>query len=524
MSVVTGRPNVTLDSGGTIQGGAGSRHAALADDTDSTYVRLDGVPFTVGFAEPTIPAGAIMLEWAIRMRTRKVGSGKRSAEFRWTDSDTSTDYKKFSVSWTNWTTVTYFEKSTSVPPTDFALRGYTYGTSYEKVEVTAAYLDFVYVAVPELSVVSPSGAITNQTAPAVEWSPVLDSDGGPQTHYHFKIFSAAEYGAGGFDPETSNATYDDGLALGGDTSSQPSEELADGTYRAYVKLAQTVNGELHWSDWEYSGFSIATDRPAVPAIVATGQPSEARIQLDVTTTLGDVSADYVEIERSLDGGTTWEEVRRRAIDADLPEDTFFDVASDVVRVWDYEAPIGTSALYRARAVHDFSPGYSRSAWSSTDDGSWESDLWWLKAADGTRLNVRPFSLPGLSRSARRSAHQPLGRETAIAVTDTRGPWTGEIVLETDDAAEQETLDELLSYAAPLLLQAPEDVHWTDRWLSFGDQERRWMVDKLAVQDTLERLNFIVVDRPEGLVADAPTSDAHIWPALDLYPAPDLYPS
>ena len=57
MSISTLRPSSTIANGSSsIGGGAGSRHAALNDDSDTTYVDVTGgsffSPFSVGFTDP----------------------------------------------------------------------------------------------------------------------------------------------------------------------------------------------------------------------------------------------------------------------------------------------------------------------------------------------------------------------------------------------------------------------------------------------------------------------------------------
>lgn len=68
MSTVVTRPNATVANGdGTPS--AGTRHGCLSDNSDSTYVTVDGTtPMKIGFAEPVIPAGARVK--AVQLRAR----------------------------------------------------------------------------------------------------------------------------------------------------------------------------------------------------------------------------------------------------------------------------------------------------------------------------------------------------------------------------------------------------------------------------------------------------------------------
>jgi hypothetical protein len=527
MTVVTTRPNATIF-------GSGTPHSDTSDDNNATFISIggSGAPIgalgkVLGFAEPTAPANSKYKQMAVRVRSRKSGSPAAKAGYTLSKNKTSiSDGTKLvesepSVTWASWTVHTVLT-TTKSGTNNLVLT--TWIRSTTAVEVAEIWLDTTYVERPEVTVDGPTGTLTDTTAPEITWSVERDTSGGFATAYEIKVFSDAQYGAGGFNPSSSTPTQ-----FIEESSSarrhQLVEPLADDTYRAYVRVAQTVNGSLWWSAWAYTEFTILADRPDPPVdpvnpedpggLTATGQSDQARIQIDVETTDGDVTADFVEIQRSADNGGTWEYIRRRQSDYDyaveiyeddIPDDAdhLFRVVDDAVRTWDYEAPNGVQALYRARTVHDYTPGYSRSDWSETDAAMWTSTSWWLKAADGSRINVRPFSLPGLTRGSRSKVSQVLGRPTVVVTSDLRGPWMGEIVLETDTVEEQDEIDVLLEKVQPLLLQAPQGLHWKDRWLSFGEQSRQWMVDKLAVEDTLETLPFVVTQSPDGFVAEAPT--------------------
>lgn len=137
---------------------------------------------------------------------------------------------------------------------------------------TAARLYEYYVEVdirtkPTISGVGPTGANPGTTrTPTATWT-FTDPDGQQgQYGYRVKVFSEAQYLAGGFDPETSAATWDSGDTISASQNRQVGAPLADGAYRMYVKASKDFRGGHWFSDWSYSSFSIS-DTPAVPTSV-----------------------------------------------------------------------------------------------------------------------------------------------------------------------------------------------------------------------------------------------------------------
>src|SRR5436190_13801155 len=93
MTVAITRPDATASNGSTtIGGGAASRHAALNDNSDATYVDLPGPynPATIQMAEPVLPAGSKLKRYTIRAR---IGVGSFASDpgiFTWALFDNAT--------------------------------------------------------------------------------------------------------------------------------------------------------------------------------------------------------------------------------------------------------------------------------------------------------------------------------------------------------------------------------------------------------------------------------------------------
>lgn len=500
MTLVTLRPNATTQDGASITGAA-TAHAATNDNSDASYVTITSGganSLVVSLGDLTLPAGAVIKSIALRLRSAWV-AGATQVTARTTGAQTPATVHN--ISWGVATTTTVLVATTDAVTGTAFTDGAVDGASVEVTTGSAVgtriyevYVDVTYVAKPVVSVVAPTGTLTDTNLPTVEWSNTLDSDGGAQARFQVKVFTDAQYLAGGFDPDTSPATIDSGDTAAAATSWQATSSLADDTYRAYVRVAQTVNGVSHWSAWAFSGFVIDVDLPAAPTFTATADSANARNVLVVDDNAGTATTDAFEIQRSLDGGTTWETVRQLEAGE--------IAAPGPVTVYDYEAPNGVETDYRARALHDYSGLYATSDWV-TDSATWTDSSWWLKHPHRPDLNasVNIHSFPEVQRTGRQGVFHPLGAADVTVVSDTRGPATGTVALRTDTTPERDALDALLGTVGTLLLQARAGEDDTsNRYIRVTGHTRTRVADKAFVAEKVEALEFVTVAQPTGNIA------------------------
>lgn len=523
MTSVTLRPNGTIATGGPSGGpavsGAPNAHTALRDDTDSSYVRIPMTGYvTVSLTDLELPGGAMVKGLTRRLRLAKesaAGTHQVSCQIDYPTEPDPPLSAGPSVTWVAPTTVTVLPLLD--PAADSEIDGASMRINWGGTgavvwaRVYEAYLDVVYVAQPTLSVDDPSATPVLTTEPTVSWTATLDADGGGQYAFSGKVFSAAQYSAGGFDPETSPATvaYEAiGTALGrpgpgeiagpngAATSWSLRDPLPDGTYRAYVKVAQSVNGILLWSAWAYKAFTVDAIKPTAPALTITPEHAHGRIRIDLDDQATDPTADYFVIERSTDSGLTWTPLRTLA-GADgrvlLPDATAYD----------FEAPNNTPVIYRARAVNttDSPPVLLVGDWATAAPARWISRSWWLKCPERPSLNrtIEIYSQPARQRSARQAAFQALGARHPIIVSDTRAGWTGQLQITVDDQVAQAAIDALLDSSLTLLLQGPPADDEPDRYVRIGDQDRTRQADKSFVRHRTDTLPWTEVASPTGAV-------------------------
>lgn len=130
-------------------------------------------------------------------------------------------------------------------------------TPPEAMYIYQAWVAVKYIGLPTIgSVTAPSGAKTVGTQ-AASWTFTKDADSpAGQSKYQAKLFTAAQYGAGGFDPATSAAAYDSGVVASA-TLGHTFTNILPGTYRCYVRAATTNQGQDQWAAYKFSSFSVA---------------------------------------------------------------------------------------------------------------------------------------------------------------------------------------------------------------------------------------------------------------------------
>lgn len=493
------RPTATTSNTGTLTGGA-TAHAVLADDSDASYVTFAAFPSVqscqVGLTDLTLPAGAVVKSIAVRARSALVVSGTSAflnhkligagptVNSAWGHSST-TPGTRSGLATTGWT-----------DPQIDAVELYLLDQFGAALNVYEAYLDVRYVIQPVPTVTAPTGTVTNTNTPTVTWTNVLDPDGASQTAAEVKIYSAAQYGAGGFDPATSTSTWESGVVSGPGLVRPVATPIANATYRAYVRTAQTVNGAALWSAWVFGGFVLSVTPPAVPTLALTAQSTSGRIQAVITTGGGATTTDRVELQRSVNGGTSWLAVRN----TETYDGTIAYPAAPVT-ILDYEAPNGTLTSYRARALHSYTGIYAASAWSTTATATWTATDWWIKHPNVPALNLKltqaMFSYADINHGARATSFLPLGASLPIVVSDTRGGPTGTVVLTLATLVSQDALDALLDTVATLLLQGPVGDGHPDRYVRFGDHASVRVGDRSWIKATHETLPWTEVALPIG---------------------------
>lgn len=324
------RPNANWNNASafTISGGSGSVHAALSDSSDSTYITRTSttVPasYEAEFGTQTLGANEKVEYVNLRARMSIGTSGNVGLSLGViTDRngrEVSYSTSFFKINTLALTTVDTALKLTTAPNgaawtqtlidnlvvkfTDNAI------TSGDRAGLYELFIDVVTTARPSVTVTAPSGTVSDTTFPSVTWT-YADTDGDPQSAYEIKVFDSTTYGAGDFSPDTSTPTVQTGVVASTNDGQTLEADLADGTtYRAYVRVAQLLNGSNYFSDWAYSQFTIDVDAPATPLISAIFDSTVGAVTITVFGRTNVLSANQASLETNTNG---WAAVTNCAI-------------------------------------------------------------------------------------------------------------------------------------------------------------------------------------------------------------------
>jgi hypothetical protein len=543
--VVTEPASVVGTPAGVTVTGAATAAAALSDESDSSWVELSAndARLKLSIAAPTPPAGQQVAWVRWRIRLKKVinapgtaipnlhpvlncvldGQCGRALPGRPWDGigmQTST-----TVTWQTITQVRVqggqqqrFGLPIDASPTNITLLLMRDdGITNWKPLIYQVDVVTVYVRKPVVNVVAPQGTITNTTHPVIRWEDArLEQTGGPQTRYQVKVVDDATYGGGGFDINTANGDFHSGVVHSSDLfhDLERDDALIDDVYRSYVRIAQTINGNAWWSDWAWKGWTLGTPRPGIPTFSLTPEDLNGRMKITMQSTAGGLTTEYFQVHRQVPG-KSWEGVR-----TSLGDRGFVARSGTNTVLYDYEGRNNQTINYRVRALNlvgatplqpdeQIGDRFVFSNFTATQSGAWTDTRWHFKHPYDSTLNLQRElrSQPGRDRNARAEVFQPLGSETAIVVSDTYTPWSGELIVRNSTDGERDAWDRLIADGLPLLVHAPEFVaDWKDSWCHISEHSRERQVDSGHPNFTItwDRVAWTAVGRPIAAQPDNPT--------------------
>lgn len=469
MAITTVRPNATASGSSlfTISGGSGSLHAATNDDADGTYFSKSTT--ITGQASALLDFGTTSITSSqrvkrVRIRARAstpTSAGKINVYLGTRANNQNYFHSALAIRGLNSTTTFVGAWQTGAPngedwsqTTIDGLRAKV--TEYNDTGVLGSiyelYIDVDKAAQPTVTVSAPTGTITSTTAPDVTWA-YADTDNETQAYYEIKVFSSAQYGAGGFSALTSTSTWESGEIASSDNTAVVGNLLLSGTYRAYVRVAKAVNGSPFWSNFAYSQFTISVTPPTVPTLSASWNSNLGKATLTVTGSAlsGSYTSQYFDVHRSDDAGYIYAGVR--------DGENLTPNGSYVATAIDYEAPRGGVSWYRARAVGvNASSEEFPSAWSTVQQVLITNDnTWWFKAVTNPSINlgsIRVLAELDTNIDEPNTVFRPLGATRPIVVA---GPLQGEdgiYSIKTVNETEWDDLYPLIEYQGTILVQDP----------------------------------------------------------------------
>lgn len=486
-------PTTSVHNDGIVTG-AGTWPAQLDDGSDSTYVTLvlggDGY-FEVNLDDLTLPTDAVILFAKGYIRCAKNGFYVNMEVTLAGEVDNGT---------VTWNSAAVAQVPTILSAADADLDAATLkvknpSSSPAALIVYEAKVLVLYIVKPVTTVTYPveASTLTEDNTPDILWTVAYDPDMNPdELDYEVKIYDDATFTLGTVDPDVdvpyleASGTLPYALYYGHNFT----EVLPNDNYKVFVR---TSYADGQWSDWDANSFTVNTPLPGVPTLTLAEDSGQARMRLRIDEVAGSVDTTYYEVERSLDGGATWERVRTSEGNGRLTEE------GDGYRYyWDYELGNEVTGTYRARAVHEYTGGLGISDWSSTVFGEWTSDYAWIKNVIdqfGYSMEVNVRSYADENRPANQGVFRPLGATNPIITFDKRGPVTGTLVVRSDTLEDRETLDAILASDGPFLIQCPLSWQIPDRVVVLGDLSRQRIVDGAVLAYTDDSMEWTEVDNP-----------------------------
>jgi hypothetical protein len=197
MAVETLRPTSTPANGTSSLTGAATRHEALADDDDASYVDLTGQrsspQMSLGFTMPSLPGDPLITGANLRVRARGGSSTPKTAELGVALTAGGEEAKASIVVGPSTIDTTAVGAYGDGSPLQLLL----WGGADRHVRLYEVLLDLVYIAKPVVTVSDPSGTLNDENRPTVEWSVDFDEDAdAAQRRYSVRVFTDAVYGRG----------------------------------------------------------------------------------------------------------------------------------------------------------------------------------------------------------------------------------------------------------------------------------------------------------------------------------------
>jgi len=330
MATYTLRPNANWNNASafTISGGSGSVHAALADDSDATFITRTSttVPASYESEFGTQSLAATERVAYVNLRARATIGTTGAIELSLgVITDRNGREVSYSVPFTKANTLSITTLDTALKLT-IAPNGQAWTqtlidnlvvkftdnatSSGDRATLVALFIDVETTTQPTVTVTSPSGTVSDTTFPSVNWT-YADADGDPQSAYEIKVFDSATFNGASFNPETSTATVETGVVTSTNDGQTLEADLANGTtYRAYVQVAQLLNGSNYFSDYAFSEFTIDVDAPATPSITAFYDTTEGAVTLTIFGRTNFLSENQSSLETNTAG---WEAVSNCSI-------------------------------------------------------------------------------------------------------------------------------------------------------------------------------------------------------------------
>ena len=347
--------------------------------------------------------------------------------------------------------------------------------------------------------------VTTTSRPTMTWD-YSQADNIAQNAFRIRVFTTSKT-----DPsDNTGLVWDTGylssstmssLPIGNPTSLTPGGyDLVNGTtYYAYMLVGMSIgntNSATYYSNFASTGttgwgaitFSVALSPPTAPSTTATWNTTNQAFDVTATGATYAAGTQTFEIQRSLDGGTTWAAFRNAS--SLTPSGSF------VATVSDYEVTRGlTTVQYRSRAIGLVGGNTITSAWgtatssvTSTNDGTW-----WIKDPNDSTRNKGALAIladPEFSVEENNAVLRPIGRALPVVIAGAIGGADAAIDIAVT-SAQWSAVKTLITSQRVLLLQDP----WGEqRYIRITDRSYT-RTGTVTAARYYAKVSFVEVDVP-----------------------------
>jgi hypothetical protein len=195
----------------------------------------------------------------------------------------------------------------------------------------------------------------------------------------------------------------------------------------------------------------------------------------------------ITLQRSLDDGASWENVRNAVGLQPLGQQGI---------VYDYEVPAGKLAQYRAITTASEAGNAVTSDYSATlaQTVALTIDRWWLKDAVDPALNM-PITVAPPFQFRRKEPVQtfdPMGRSDSVWTSDGAKGIEGALNIWVKDRSTYDQMEAILGNGRSLLLADPMGRSW---WVKFADQDWEFIRAQAQATETTKLRHFHALSLP-----------------------------
>lgn len=534
---VTVRPNGTNALGNWTATG-GTAHVVLTDNLDTTFVQntnrctRDDQQLKLAIADVSLPTGCKITSLRASARCGTITGGVKQPQcFLWFFQTIFIDaitlqIPKLIFDLFSWNCP---RPPPSAPSTTWVLQQLEYRTTdvngqeltqaavnaYEvrlgrndagtNLKISEVYVDVTYNERPVGTATGPTGTITVTTRPAVTWT-YTDPESDPQDSYWVRIFSSAQYGAGGFNPLKSPAIADSGWLKGTDLTWTSDVDLPNDSYRAYVQVAQVFPGRSqHVGLQTFVSFTQNVPGPGNPSVTATPEDDIfSRVRVEVTAGATPATETY-NMLYSDNSGLDW------AILRDGLQIPIAPLGTTVI--YDDEAPLYRARWYKVQAFRTLGSIRVGSGYSTTAMATPRNKNFLLKDPKAPTLDmILPIGVKGdkPSWTKDQGIFQPVvslesGRIANAVVVN--GPMSGrkgiwDLVFAAEDQSNWDAFWAINASGRALLWQLPTGEQYyisIGETLDVGDYDidfGRVEADDPEVMYRVATVSYVQVDRPD----------------------------